>query len=81
LWVEVPAIPAIFQSRISKEINKALSGRIIVICSVQRLLWHGPYKGVDCALTLDVDRTAALYREEARIIVVTNKVDQRVGIL
>jgi len=46
-------MPAIFQPRIAKKINKAPSVRVIVICSDHRLLWQDSYKGVDRALTPD----------------------------
>jgi len=45
-------MPAIFQPRIAKKINKALSVRVIVICSGHKLLWPDSYKGVGRASTL-----------------------------
>jgi len=42
-----PPLPAIFQPRIAKKINKALSVRVIVICSDHKFLWRHSYKGVD----------------------------------
>jgi len=42
-------MPAIFQPRITKKINKALSVRVIVICRGHKLLWQDSYKGVDRA--------------------------------
>jgi len=45
-------MPAIFQPRIAKKINKALSVRVIVICSGHKLLWRDSYKDVGCASTL-----------------------------
>jgi len=39
-------MPAIFQPRIAKKINKALSVRVLVICSGYKLLWRDFYKGV-----------------------------------
>jgi len=46
-------MPAIFQPRTAKKINKAPSVRVIVICSDHRLLWRDSYKGVDRTLTSD----------------------------
>jgi len=45
-------IPAIFQPRIAKKINKALSIRVRVICCVHRLLLQDSYRCVGCASTL-----------------------------
>jgi len=44
-------MPTIFQPRIAKKINKALSVRVIVICSGHKLLWRDSYKGVGCTST------------------------------
>jgi len=43
---------AIFQPRIAKKINMALSVSLIVISSYHRLLWWDSYKGVGLASTL-----------------------------
>jgi len=45
-------MPAIFQLRIAKKINKALSVRVKVVCSDHKLLWWDSYKGVGRASTL-----------------------------
>jgi len=45
-------MPVIFQPQIAKIINKALSVRVIVICSGHKLLWRDSYKSVGHASTL-----------------------------
>jgi len=45
-------MPAIFQPRIAKKINKALSVRVILICSGHKHLSQDSYKGVGHASTL-----------------------------
>jgi len=42
-----------FNPGLQKKLNKALSVRVIIICSDHRLLWQDSYKDVDPALTLE----------------------------
>jgi len=44
-------MPAIFQPRIAKKINKIPSVRVTVICGDHELLWWDSYKGVCSAST------------------------------
>jgi len=52
LWVQSPASTSNFSSQDWKNINKAPSIRVIIICSDHGLLWRDSYKGIDGALTL-----------------------------
>jgi len=45
-------MPAIFKPRFAKKINKALSVRVMVICSDHKLLWRDSQKGIGRASTL-----------------------------
>jgi len=68
-------MPAIFQPRIAKKINKALSDREIVICSGHKLLWRDSDKGVGCASTLP---ESILHKIIIIKIFLLFKVDQKV---
>jgi len=53
LWVQSPAIHASnFSTLDCKKSTKALSVRVIVICSDHKLLWRDSYKGVGHASKL-----------------------------
>jgi len=44
-------MPAIFLTLIAKQINKAISVRVVVFIGDNKLLWRDSYKGVGCTST------------------------------